>query len=70
MRVKINKKLCIGCEACVNSCPDVFRMWGEFLKNEIDVAHPERLSDAVRNAADACPTAAIAIENRRGAADA
>jgi ferredoxin len=64
MRIKINKKLCVGCEACVNICPDVFRTWGEFLKADIEITHqPERYIDPIRKAVAECPTAAIAIES-------
>ena len=63
MRIKINKKLCIGCEACVNICPEVFRMWGEFLKSDFEVSQPERFKAAILHAVDSCPATAIAIEN-------
>jgi ferredoxin len=61
MRIKINKKLCVGCEACVNICPEVFLMWGQYLKADIEVVQPERLKNAIRNAVDSCPASAIAI---------
>ncbi len=63
MRIKINKKLCVGCEVCVNICPDVFRMWGEFLKADFEVAEPQRFNDPILKAIDACPAAAISIES-------
>jgi ferredoxin len=62
VRIKINKKLCIGCEACVNHCPDVFLMWGMYMKADFEVPHPERYHNAVMEAAGLCPKRAISVD--------
>ena len=62
VRVKINKQLCIGCEACVNHCPDVFMIWGMYMKAEFDVPRPEKHRDSVLEAAGLCPKRAISVD--------
>lgn len=62
MRVVIDGKRCNGCEACVNACPDVFRLWGEHLKPRIEVPDPEHNRGAVEAAAASCPRKAINIQ--------
>lgn len=62
MRVRIDRNLCIGCETCVNICPDVFRMWGEFLKADFEVEKPEPFGAPIRKALDSCPTSAITVD--------
>jgi ferredoxin len=62
MRICIDKNLCNGCEGCVNHCPDVFMMWGMYMKAVFEVAHPEKYQQAVREAADLCPKQAISID--------
>ncbi len=61
VRIKIDKRRCNGCETCVNLCPEVFRMWGEFLKADFKVLQPERFKDPIQKAVDSCPTSAIAV---------
>ncbi len=61
MRVDLDEELCIGCEACVDTCPEVFEM-------EDDKAHvkvervPEEAVESCREAAENCPVEAIQIE--------
>lgn len=62
MRIKINKKLCAGCEACINHCPDVFMTWGMYMKADFEVADPDKYQKAVREAAGLCPKRAISID--------
>ncbi|MBS3735134.1 MAG: ferredoxin [Phycisphaerae bacterium] len=53
---------CIGCGLCAETCPAVFEM------GEDDLAHvkanpvPADAEDAAREAAEACPVDAIALE--------
>ena len=61
MRIVIEKRSCQGCERCVNICPDVFRMWGEYLKASFEVAEPEKHREAVMKARDECPYDAITV---------
>jgi ferredoxin len=52
----------MGCEVCVNHCPDVFMMWGMYMKADFDVAHPEKYKKAVREAVGMCPKHAISVD--------
>jgi ferredoxin len=63
MRVKIDKDLCIGCEACIEICPEVMEMQDDLAFPKIEDDIPEDLEDAVREAAEACPSQAIEIED-------
>jgi ferredoxin len=61
MKVRVDPELCTGCGPCADVCPEVFEMKDDqsvVLVKEI----PAELQDAVREAADACPTGAIIIE--------
>lgn len=53
----VDTEECIGCGACVDSCPDVFSM------NEDDIAeisNPEPASEEeIQDAIDACPVECI-----------
>ncbi len=60
MEVSVDQDLCISCGLCVSSCPDVFT-WNS---DEKAVANEKAVSsdneDCVKDAADGCPTDAIA----------
>jgi ferredoxin len=62
MRVQVDKELCIGCESCVDLCPEVFDMEEEVAYTKIDDDIPEDTEDTCREAAEACPTEAIIVE--------
>ena len=53
---------CIACELCVQMCPEVFEMGDEYAEVKTDPVTDEH-ADAVREAADACPTSAIEVED-------
>jgi len=57
MPIIIDEEACMGCESCVEMCPDVFAM------NEIGdkaiVTAPEADLDCVEESIDACPAEAI-----------
>lgn len=62
MKASIDREGCIGCGACVFSCPEVFRMAEDGLAEVYtDSAAPE-LEDAVLEAVDGCPVAVISAE--------
>jgi ferredoxin len=52
---------CIACGLCVDTCPEVFEMGDEFAEVIVDLV-PEEHEEAVRQAADECPTEAIIVE--------
>ena len=61
MKTKVDAELCVGCGACVDICPDVFDMPDETAVVKTDPV-PAEHEDAVREAAEACPTEAILLE--------
>ncbi len=62
MKAKVNKDLCIGCGACVATCPDVF----DFNDDGYAEAKVEKVEDnnkdAVVEAKEGCPTGAVETE--------
>jgi len=60
MKARVNED-CIACEVCVEMCPEVFEMGDEIAQVKVDPI-PEEHKDMVREAAEACPTAAIEVE--------
>jgi ferredoxin len=62
MKTTVNEDLCIGCESCVDICPDVFEMKGELALCRFDDDIPGEFEDACREAAESCPVEAIEIE--------
>ena len=62
MKVKVDPDLCTGCELCLDVSPDVFEM----SEDDVSVAKmeevPEEFEDAVREAAEDCPSEAIIVE--------
>ena len=61
MKAKVDAELCVACEACCDICPDVFEMGEEVAVVKADPV-PAEHQDAVREAAEACPTEAITIQ--------
>ncbi len=60
MKVRI-EDTCTACELCVDTCPDVFEMGADMaqvIANEV----PAEFEDAVRQAADECPSESIIVE--------
>jgi len=61
MKAIVDEDLCIGCRACEDVCPEVFRLEDDGLSHVIvDDPSPE-LYGCIREAEDACPTAAISV---------
>ncbi len=67
MKVVLDKEKCVLCFSCVAICPEVFEGKDDDsvdVKDEykgVDITDPE-LQAKVREAAAACPTIAIAVE--------
>ena len=61
MKVSISEDDCAGCGLCEEICPEVFEVVDDIAKVKVAVV-PKELEDAVREAAESCPTEAILIE--------
>ena len=57
MAIEINQDECMGCEACVETCPDVFEMNED--GDKAVVKNPDSTDDCVDEAIDSCPAEAI-----------
>ncbi|NTW28845.1 MAG: ferredoxin [Coriobacteriia bacterium] len=62
MKPVVDEDLCIGCAACEDLCPDVFRIEDDGLAHVIKDDPGPELYACVREASDACPVSAILIE--------
>ncbi|MDI7261777.1 MAG: ferredoxin [Thermodesulfobacteriota bacterium] len=61
MKVKVDEETCIGCEVCVDTCPEVFEMADDKARPKGDEV-PEDVVKSCREAADNCPVEAIEIK--------
>lgn len=59
MKIKIDKKKCIGCGACAAVCPKVF----EIKNGKARVKKSKTNEKCIREAIENCPTRAISVEN-------
>jgi ferredoxin len=62
MKASVDQDLCIGCELCVDTCPEAFRMGDDNLSHPTREEFGEDLYGCIREAADVCPVTAISIE--------
>lgn len=62
MKAIVDKDLCIGCGICEGIVPEVFSLQNEPYAEVLLDPIPEEFQDAVREAAEECPEAAITIE--------
>ncbi len=60
MKAKVDPALCTGCELCVQTCPEVFRMEGDVAVAYVDPV-PAQYEKPAKEAADDCPAEAISI---------
>ena len=61
MKVRVDADICIGCETCVDICPEIFEMRDDIaIIKEENI--PEDLQDSCREAADICAVDAIIID--------
>ncbi|WP_029897584.1 ferredoxin [Desulfohalovibrio reitneri] len=57
MAIVIDEEECVGCESCVELCPDVFAMDDDGEKAVVLAADSD--ADCVEEAIDSCPSEAI-----------
>ena len=61
MKVRVDADICIGCETCVDICPEIFEMRDDIaIIKEENI--PADLQDSCRKAADICAVDAIIID--------
>lgn len=58
MKIKVDKKKCIGCGACAALCPAVFEMSGG--KAKARTASTDK--PCAKDAAEGCPVQAISVK--------
>lgn len=61
MKVRIDEDLCIACGACETLCPGVFHL-GDLKVAEVVAEDFGGCEDCVLEAAEACPQAAILVD--------
>ena len=61
MKVRIDADLCTACGLCTDDVPEVFTM-GDDVAEVVSDDVPGGQEDAVKDAADSCPSEAIIIE--------
>lgn len=62
MKSKVNPDLCIACELCVNTCPEVYSMGDDGLAHAIEGDIPDDKLSEAEDARDGCPTSAIDLD--------
>jgi ferredoxin len=61
MKVKVDPELCIGCELCVQTCPEVFAMNSDKATAKVNPV-PAQVEKTCQQAKDECPVEAIVLE--------
>jgi ferredoxin len=62
MKVTVDEETCIGCEVCVDTCPEVFEMADDKARAKANEV-PKDVVESCREAAENCPVEAIQIED-------
>jgi ferredoxin len=63
LRIIIKKEACIGCEICINTCPEVFMEWGLTMRPVFEVKEPGRHKALIEKAVGDCPAKAITVDS-------
>ena len=61
MKVRVDADICIGCETCVDICPEIFEMNDDIAITKTDSV-PADLQGSCREAEDICAVDAIIID--------
>ncbi|MBU5335124.1 ferredoxin [Intestinibacter bartlettii] len=62
MRAFVDRDACIGCEACVGICPEVFSMDDDAISVAVEGEIAEDILESAEEAMDCCPVGAITVE--------
>jgi ferredoxin len=62
MKASVNKDTCIGCELCVQTCPEVFEMNDDGKAQTKVAIIPFTQEQLCKQAAEECPVEAISVE--------
>jgi len=62
MFATIDKDACIGCGACPDICPEIFKMEDDGLAGAYKNPVPSEFEESAKEAAEGCPTGAIHLE--------
>lgn len=62
MIAEVDKDTCIGCGACPEFCPEVFRMEDDGLAAAYTNPVPSEVEDAAKEAEEGCPVDAISVK--------
>ncbi len=60
-KINLDQNKCIGCNTCPMMDPDHFEMDTTTYKAKVK-QQPEKITDALKSAVEACPVGAITIE--------
>ncbi|MGB7568883.1 MAG: ferredoxin [Chitinivibrionales bacterium] len=62
MKASVNEDICIGCELCVQTCPEVFKMNDDGKAQTKIETVPFSQEQLCKQAAEECPVEAISVE--------
>jgi ferredoxin len=63
MKITVDYDVCASTGSCMQICPEVFEVRSDGFLYILDESPGESLRNAVEQAADMCPTAAITVED-------
>jgi len=61
MKVTIDEETCVGCEVCVETCPEVFEMKDDKVYAKVNEV-PKEVVNTCKEAAENCPVEAIQVQ--------
>lgn len=61
MKARVDPDVCTGCGICIDMCPEVFDLQDDVSVVTVETVPPE-YEATVREAAEACPVDAIAVD--------